>query len=172
MSGINQSSDLAAPAVASPAPAVSEPSALDRLTASRSRLRIALVALAHPPKLEPLLSHGVSGLAVEILDRVKRLPVASLVLEAAQGWWRHHPLNQAGTVAAQASLTVIKPYAKKKPLNTFAIAAGATVLLLVLKPWRLLLRPRVILSAVTGIAMYALKTKSPRDWLSAVLPPR
>ena len=163
---------MTASAVASPAPAVSDPSALDRLTASRARLRVELLELTHPPKLDPLLSHGVGGLGNEILSRVKRLPVASLVLEAAQGWWRHHPLNKAGTVAAQASLTVIKPYAKKEPLITFAIAAGATVLLLVLKPWRLLLRPRFILSAVTGTALYALKTKSPRDWLSAVLPPR
>ena len=98
--------------------------------------------------------------------------MAQLAIETAEGWWRQHPLNQAGTVAAQASMTLIKPYAQREPLNTVAIAAGATVLLLVLKPWRLLFRPKVILSAVGGIALYALKTKSPNDWLSAVLPSR
>ena len=98
--------------------------------------------------------------------------MAALAIEAAEGWWRQHPLNKVGTVAAKASMPVVKAYAKKEPLYTVAIAAGVTVLVLLLKPWRLLFRPKLILSAATGIALYALKNRSSRDWVSAFFPSR
>ena len=98
-------SDVATPNVQSP---VIELTAADRLAASRSRLRAALLEITHPPKPQPLLGEGVGGLGGALLARIKGNPAAAIALEAAQGWWRQHPMRKAGEVATDVSTRLIK----------------------------------------------------------------
>jgi hypothetical protein len=140
--------------------------AAERLAASRSRLRSALMEIAHPPARPSLLDDlGLGNFGNQILDRLKTLPGAALVIESLEHWWAEHPLHTAGVLAEEASRRFVAPIARKNPV---AVVIGGVVvgaLFAASKPWRWLLRPALFVGLVPQLATQALKRMPLESWL-------
>lgn len=143
-----------------------EPSAADRLAASRARLRGAMMDISHPP--EPAYaSNGKLGDTIRNLFlRVKTLPGVALVVDSLESWWRHHPLRTAGLVAGQASRTFARPMAQRSPATLLLGATAVGALFMLTKPWRWLLRPALFVGLVPQIATHAMRRMPIETWLN------
>jgi len=142
------------------------PSAAERLEASRARLRTALMKIAHPPPKPSLLGDlGIGSFGSQILERLKSLPGAALVLESIQHWWAEHPLHAAGAIAEEASRRYVAPIARKNPSAVVIASVIFGALFVASKPWRWLLRPALFVGLVPQIAAHALKRMPLDSWL-------
>ena len=146
-----------------------EPTAAERLEASRARLRTSLMAIAHPPPRPSLLGDlKIGSFGHDLLERLKALPGAALVLESIEHWWAEHPLHAAGSLAEQASRRYIGPIARENPVAVIVGGAVFGALLIASKPWRWLLRPALFFGLVPQIAAQALKRMPLDAWLSMI----
>ena len=136
----------------------------ERLTASRARLRIALMEITHPPP-RPTRFDGLGELKAQLLERLKSLPGAAIIIESLQDWWERHPLHAAGVVAEEASRSFIVPLARKNP---YALILGSLVvgaLFVVSKPWKWLLRPALFVGLVPQLAAHAVRRMPIESWI-------
>lgn len=142
--------------------------AADRLALSRSRLRAAMMDIAHPPKRPPLLGAGAGDLVSQILSRIKSLPGAAIVVESIDSWWQQHPLRTAGLVADEATRAFVKPIAQRSPQTLILGAAAAGALFALTRPWRWLLRPALFVGLVPQLASHAIKRMPLDSWIKMV----
>jgi hypothetical protein len=142
------------------------PSAAERLEASRARLRTALLEITHPPPRPSLFADlKIGSLGHQLVERVKALPGAALLLESIEHWWAEHPLRAAGSLAEEASRRYVGPIAERNP---YAVIVGGAVfgaLLVASRPWRWLLRPALLFGLVPQIAASVLKRMPLDAWL-------
>ena len=144
----------------------SSPTPAERLAASRTRLRAALMQIAHPPPKPSILDGlGIGDFGNQIFGRLKELPGAALLIETVEHWWAEHPLHTAGVVAAEASRKLLAPIVRKNPsaLMLGSVVVGA--LFAISRPWRWLLRPALFVGLVPQLASRALKRMPIESWL-------
>lgn len=85
------------------------------------------------------------------------LPWLSVARRVGERWWRRHPAN----AVSQLAKPLLQRYARERPFKVVGIAAGVGVLLVVVKPWRLL--------SITAIAAAVLKTSDVADLVTTLM---
>jgi hypothetical protein len=103
-----------------------------------------------------------------LLERLKALPGAALILESIDHWWAEHPLHAAGSLAEEASRRYVGPIARENPVAVVVGAAVFGALFVASRPWRWLLRPALFFGLVPQIAAQALKRMPLDTWLQMI----
>ena len=133
--------------------------ATERIELSRARLRAAM----SPP---PPQASGAGSVQTSWLQRLKQLPVISLVLESLDAWWTSHPLHAAGQVAAEASSAVVRPVARRHPLVLVLVSGIAGALVVWSRPWRWALRPSLLAGLAPQFASRVVANLPIESWMT------
>ena len=159
----SQASDLSGSAATVPRAAVKPPVAIeltaaDRLTASRARLRDAMMSISHPPPRSSSSGSGfLNHLPEELLAGARKLPGAALVIDAVRAWWRQHPLRPAGAMAEEAARNIVVPMVQRNPIAFVGSALVIGALMVASRPWRWLLRPALFVGIVPQLVAQVMK---------------
>ncbi len=141
-----------------------EPGAIDQLVQSRERVRGALDAIAHPPAPPPLsVAGGPAAFGRALLHRVRSQPGVSLAADALASMWNRHPARRVAEVALAASRPVVARTARRDPVSLGIGAVGLGTLLVLVKPWRLLLRPKSVVKTLPKAARQVMKEAAKRS---------
>ena len=161
----------------------SESAALAALQRSRERMRAALNEALHgapgseqgahggpsagPTAAANTYSRSVASLgALPWLAPLRSVPGAGPVIDRVLRWWAPHPLRQAVAVLGSAAEAAVQPVAQKHPVALVLGAAAVGALLVVSRPWRLLITP-ALLASLTPRLLAGVLGQVPRgSWLS------
>ena len=153
---------MSAAAAAAPRAAVTAAapsSAIERVEASRARLRLAMFPPAPPPRA------AASGPGASWSEKLKSMPAVALLLDTLQGWWSHHPLRPVAQVAGDASDAAVRPMAQAHPIALVLSAAAAGAAIGWLKPWRWLFGSALFAGLVPRIASKMLLKMPIESWM-------
>ncbi len=150
-----------------PAP-VGEPSALERLAATRGRMRAAMLDYARPAVKRPPPVTGeqpLHDLGEQVVAGLKNLPGIAILAESLQSWWAQHPLRTVAIVAEEASRALVLPVAQRHPVGLVVGAAVAGALVIASRPWRWLLRPALFIGLVPQLTSHIVRRLPVDSWL-------
>lgn len=136
-------------------PAERAVSAVERLALSRERLRAAM--LPAPRSSAQGLAGGLGAMTSRMVERVKEMPGAAVLLDAVEAWWAQHPLRTVAQVAAEGARRFAAPIAERKPMTLVFGAVLVGALLALLKPWRWALRPALLAGLLPAVLARALR---------------
>ena len=131
--------------------------ASERLAESRSRLKSAMQAIAHPPASPPTRTRTLLGKVQNKLGWAKLAPALSLFNAAVERWWVKHPLHDAALLAVDASRSALVPIARRNPLKLVFGSLFVGALLVIVRPWRLLFRLALLKSLLPHVLTIAAK---------------
>jgi len=130
-------------------------SAVERLALSRERMRAAM--LPPPRSAEHGISGGIGAMTSRLVDRIKAMPGAAVLMDAVESWWAQHPLRSVGDLAAEGARRFAAPIAERKPMTLVFGAVAVGALLALLKPWRWVLRPALLAGLVPALLVRVLR---------------
>ena len=107
------------------------------------------------------------------LAPLRTLPGVGPVLDRALRWWAPHPLRQAAAMLGTAAQAVVRPVAQKHPLALVLGAAAVGGLLVISRPWRLLITPALLASVAPRLLANVVGQIPRGSWLTlltAMLP--
>ena len=130
-------------------------SAVERLALSRERLRAAM--LPAPRSGEPALGGSIGAMTSRLVDRIKEMPGAAVVIDAVQAWWAQHPLRTVSRVAAEGARRFAAPIAERNPMTLVFGAVLVGAILALFKPWRWALRPALLAGLLPALLARAMK---------------
>lgn len=144
-------------------PAEPLPSALDRVRASRERLRLAMTP---PPRSRPDSAGAANSWIDALTAKLRELPVVGAVVESVQAWWAAHPARPATRVAGEAVRAAVQPVARHHPWLLVLASFLGGALLIRARPWTLIFRSAIFAGLLPQLATRAL-TRMPLDsWLA------
>jgi len=94
---------------------------------------------------------------VEMSDIARRFGWTSIGRSVIRRWWRRHPANAVGQVAAP----LLERYAREEPVKLLAGAAATGALVVLVRPWRLL--------SITAVLAALLKTSDVADLVTTLM---
>lgn len=136
--------------------------AVERLAASRERLRAALYELSPPPD-----AAGDGGPSV-VMTALMAIPGVGVIVDAVRKWWSQHPLHLATLVAGNTARSAMKPMARRSPYTLILAAAAVGGLLYWFKPWRGLLKPALLAGLLPHLVSRAMEHVPIESWMAAV----
>jgi hypothetical protein len=136
--------------------------AVERLAASRERLRAALYELAPPPEA------AGDGSPSVLMTALLAIPGLGLVVDSVRRWWSQHPLHLATLVAGSTARSAMAPVARRSPFALILAAAAIGGLLYWVKPWRGLLKPALLAGLVPHLVARAMDHVPVESWMGAV----
>ncbi|HEY0819725.1 MAG TPA: hypothetical protein VGD46_13160 [Rhizobacter sp.] len=138
-------------------------SAVERLTLSRQRLRVALHELAPPDE-----ATGEPKEPSVLMTALMAIPGVQTLVESVRGWWAQHPLHLATLVAGSTARSAMRPIAGRNPFGLVLAAAAVGGLLYWIKPWRGLLRPALLAGIVPHLVSRIMAQVPVESWMEAV----
>jgi hypothetical protein len=134
--------------------------ALDKVQASRARLRLAMLP---PPPVEKAADANSS-----FVQKLLNIPVVAGVIESVQAWWSVHPMRPMSKVASEAANAAVQPIAKLHPVALVLAAAGAGALVFWTRPWRWIFRSALFAGLVPQLLTRGLASLPIDSWMSMV----
>lgn len=136
--------------------------ALDRIEASRTRLRLAMMP---PPAPAP---GSTPPRSESLLRRLGALPLLNAVIESVTAWWSHHPMRPVAHIANEASNAVVKPIAQRNPWSLMLVAGVAGAGLAWTRPWRWIFRSALFAGLVPQLVARVASSLPIESWMSMV----
>jgi len=147
--------------------ALPEPrSAVERLEASRARLRVAM--LPPPPRNAASQREGHRFIAWDWLDKLAEIPTVAVIVDAVSAWWSRHPLHTVSLVAREAAQTVAAPLAKQNPLGYAVAGLIAGAVFMKLRGWRWLAKPALFAGLMPHVASRVVAHLPIESWLGVL----
>ncbi len=141
--------------------------ASDRLALSRERLRQAMRGDSEADGDSS--SQRARGPASAVMEKLKSIPGAGILIEAVGGWWARHPLRAAGSVALDAATAGVRPMARRNPLGLMVVALFLGGLLAWSRPWRWILSPALLAGLSSQIFRKSVAKVSVESWMDVLL---
>lgn len=136
----------------------------EKLRASRERLRETMRSYSAPRRDSMLHEHNSQS---NLLDALKSIPGASIVVDAIVSWWAQHPLHSAGLMAAGAAKVMVKPMAERNPFALMLAMVFIGGLLVWKRPWRWLLTPALFVGLLPQLIAKFAQQMPIETWLAA-----
>jgi hypothetical protein len=143
--------------------ALAESTATERLESSRALLRQAMQGRS---KNNP--AAGTPASAPEWLTQLKAIPMVSVLVEAVGSWWMQHPLRVASQLAAETTLAVVQPLARRNPLGLVLGALALGALVAWTRPWRWVLKPALFAGLWSQLLSKGIAHLPLKSWLAAL----
>ncbi|BDT66617.1 hypothetical protein os1_07800 [Comamonadaceae bacterium OS-1] len=142
---------------------LAETTATERLENSRALLRQAMQG-----KTKKTSSGGTRRPAPAWLADLKSIPVITVLVEAVSSWWMQHPLRVASQLAAETTLAVVQPLARRNPLGLALGALALGALLAWTRPWRWVLKPALFAGLTSQLLSRGIANLPLKSWLAAL----
>lgn len=144
-------------------PTLAVPTAAERLEISRARMRR---AMRSPPSAHARgTTTGTADPAMSWIKSLRTFPGASVVIDAVQAWWLHHPVRMASMVAAEAATTLARPMAQRHPLQLVFCAFVVGALFSWSRPWRWIVKPALFAGLLPQLLSKVMTVVPPRTWM-------